>query len=140
MLTNLSEFPENLLHNGTKHEEGLSGCNKPSSWQVFWPNFIESSDHELNKVARALTQQTAELCAHWVSDPQIRQHFIMYGTLVLQTIQNMGLYASVHSDFIAKPVLLSLCTWKKQAIVFNSNSVALAKDLRQNSAKTGMQS
>jgi hypothetical protein len=81
-----------------------------------------------------------------MSDRQIRQHFIMDCTLVLdctlvfQTTQNMGLDTSVHSIFISKPVLVSLCTWKKQAIVFNSNSVALSKDLRQNSTKTGMQS
>jgi hypothetical protein len=31
MLTNLSEFPENLSHDGAKHEEGLSGLNIPSS-------------------------------------------------------------------------------------------------------------
>jgi hypothetical protein len=60
--------------------------------------------------------------------------------LVFQTTQNMGFDTSVHSIFIAKPVLVSLSKWYTQPIIFNSNGVALSKDLRQNSTETGMQS
>jgi hypothetical protein len=35
MLMNLSELPENLSHDRTKHEESLSGLDVPSSGQVF---------------------------------------------------------------------------------------------------------
>jgi hypothetical protein len=75
-----------------------------------------------------------------MSDRQICRNFIMDSALMFQTTQNRGVGPRLHPIFIAKSVFVSFGTWYQQPAVFNSNGVALSKDIRQDSTEAGMQS
>jgi hypothetical protein len=138
MLSNLSELSEDLTHDGTEHEEGLSGLDIAATGQVFIPNIVQGCDHKLDKGARALKQQAPKLSTDMMSDGQIRKNFIMNSTLMFKPTQYLSLDTGIDPVLIAKTVFVSLGAGQKKAVVLDADGDAFPEDLGKHSAETRM--